>query len=115
MRMDEFDWYRKIQTTVVGHALLPSADVHTALVEYLVSVRAKIYVGVVEKILTVTSKDATNITKRLGCTQVNDIVMERRCQHITVHPNVKCKMMVKILRGDISSACLCRFHIHPSK
>lgn len=109
MQVKEFGWYREIQTTIVGHVLLPSPEVHEALISYLSSVRVQIVQAVVQKILGVTPEGASAICLRLSITRSTGRVIALQCKHLTTK-KMRCKKKVKLVTGDKLLPCLCFYH-----
>ena len=109
MQVKEFAWYREIQTTIVGNVLLPSYEVHEALILYLSYVRVNINEAVVKKILGVTEKGASTIAMRLSVARSTGRVIKRQCEHLMTK-KMRCKKKVKLVTGDSFFPCLCFYH-----
>lgn len=104
--MKEFKWFRELQATIVGHVLLPSPELHDALIQYLTSVRAYIESGVVQKILVVSINIAESIVSRVNLKKPTGSVSQKKCIHMSTTTNNPCKKSIKIDTGNQ----FCQYH-----
>ena len=108
--MKEFKWFRELHTVIVGHILLPSPEIHDALIKYLTSVRANVDYGLVQKILNVPLNVAKNIVSRLDAERTIGKVVLKKCMHSSTTRNRPCKKFVKMVCGDSLSSQFCQYH-----
>ena len=108
LQMAEMKWYRKIHTQVVTDTLLPSVEVHEALVKYLSAINAKIDPRAVQNILGVNKTVANTLARRIGFRKSANVVAKKKCTGLTTRGK-RCNMKVDVIIFSVTNV-LCAFH-----
>ena len=106
--LKEFEWFRRIHTTLVGNMLLPTPELHVALIGYLAEIQAEITLPVVQSILGVDRSVADRIFDRVQAQLQKQDQQKKghQCVHTIPRKKKQCKKLGKL--GD--SVPLCMYH-----